>query len=413
MNGNIEPGLLRVFRIFAFFQFLFIVASLASFSSSGHPKHPFAVLSSLALLTILLIVYLSIPALERALGRLYLPLAVMTAVLIPIAGEFMALFYGSAADFNDISEETIALLLLPLLVISWQYRFKVVVLFVVCFGLMEMMLFQVASMQSGGPGIRTYHRLITGRSIAFLAGGYLITWLMNEQRKQRRSLARANAELSHYATTLEQLTISRERNRMARELHDTLAHTLSGIAVQLEAMRSLWNSEPAEARSLLDRSLGTARQGLAETRRALQALRATPLEDMGLALAIQDLAERAAGRAGLELQYVPPLHMPELAEETEQGIYRIAQEALENVVRHANAKNVNLGLSYENDQVILQICDDGRGFDVDDIAEGKLGLRGMQERAALLHGALSIEANNDCGTKVKLIVPAAASEVNR
>src|SRR4029078_5838718 len=108
----------------------------------------------------------------------------------------------------------------------------------------------------------------------------------------------ANAKLVDYASTNEQLAVTRERNRVARDMHDTLAHTLSAVSVQLEAADSVWDSQPQQAHELLQKSLASARAGLGETRRAVRALRASPLDDLGLGLALRDLAESTADRAG-------------------------------------------------------------------------------------------------------------------
>lgn len=123
---------------------------------------------------------------------------------------------------------------------------------------------------------------------------------------QQRTLETANRRLVELAASLEKLTISRERNRMARELHDTLAHTLSGLTVHLEAVKAYLDVEPHTAKALLDESLTHTRRGLNETRRALAALRATPLDDLGLVLALRHLVDSATERTDLQ----PTLELP-------------------------------------------------------------------------------------------------------
>ena len=215
-----------------------------------------------------------------------------------------------------------------------------------------------------------------------------------------------------FAVALEELTISRERNRLARELHDTLAHSLSAVAVQLEAVRSLWAVDPDGARDMLDQADGTARTGLTEARRALQDLRATPLKDLGLGLALRELAETAAERAGASLQLQLSEQPPDgLSPFAEQGIYRIAQEALENVVRHSGAKALSVSLQHSDGQATLQIGDDGLGTDYADASPHQaggprgLGIRGMRERAELIGGTLQITSEVGQGTRVMLTVP--------
>ena len=219
--------------------------------------------------------------------------------------------------------------------------------------------------------------------------------------------AAANERLQQYAATVEDLTISRERNRLARELHDTLAHSLSAVTVQLEAVRSLWQVDPERGRSILDQADATARTGLTEARRALRDLRASPLQDLGLVLALRDLGETAAKRSGASLElHLPTQVVGHLPPVVEQGIYRIAQESLENVVRHAQASAIALTLELAEGALLLVIEDDGLGTSPDDAkGEEGLGIRGMQERARLIGGQLRITAGMEGGTRVEMTVP--------
>src|SRR5689334_14420819 len=129
-----------------------------------------------------------------------------------------------------------------------------------------------------------YSILVMGRFFVVTGAGLGFAWLIQRQREQRAALADANRKLAQYAAATEQLAISQERNRLARELHDTLAHSISGAAVQLEAVQALWDVQPGEARQMLDQALEVTQNGLTEARRALHSLRASPLEDLGLAL---------------------------------------------------------------------------------------------------------------------------------
>jgi signal transduction histidine kinase len=243
MKSTTEPGLLPVFRLFTAIQFVFLLFSVMAFTEYEAPKHPVAAMALMLAATGVLLVYLSWPGLERRLGAVYLP----SALGLNISGVFLGLWLSATVGTDQylaLAQETVLFLFFPVLVVSWQYNFRVVALFLVAVGLLD---FALASFVLGHTGMLAidYGRTIFGRLAAFLAVGYIISHLMREQRAQRQSLQKANAELAHYAATLEQLTISQERNRMARELHDTLAHTLSGMAVQLEAVQSLWDSPPA------------------------------------------------------------------------------------------------------------------------------------------------------------------------
>ena len=192
---------------------------------------------------------------------------------------------------------------------------------------------------------------------------------------------------------------------MARELHDTLAHTLSGLAVQLETTKAYWDVDRVLARSSLESSIATAHSGLEETRRALRALRASPLDDLGLTAAVRTLAENAASRANLALDLSTDDEIPVLSPDVEQAIYRIAQEAVANVVAHAQAKRLTVRLSLAEGKVRLVVSDDGSGFDVDRSNKpSQFGLTGMKERAQLIGGDLNVLSKPGHGTTVELVV---------
>ncbi len=199
--------------------------------------------------------------------------------------------------------------------------------------------------------------------------------------------------------------MSRERNRLARELHDTLAHTLSGLAIQLEAINSLWATNLEHARALLGEALAGTRSGLRESRRAIQALRATPLAALGLVNALRELSQSAADRAGVTLRLDLPESIELSGRDAEQTIYRVAEEASANVVRHANASTLHVRLD-TSDAPTLTITDDGSGFDPTQVdGSSHFGLRGMRERAALAGGALAVQSTPGGGTTLRLIVP--------
>jgi signal transduction histidine kinase len=225
------------------------------------------------------------------------------------------------------------------------------------------------------------------------------------QRAQRRELIRANLRLSQHAETLEQLTLSRERNRLARELHDTLAHTLSGQAVNLEAIKLTLEPDQTEVAGMLDQALVTTRDGLTEVRRAIKDLRSQPLEDLGLAEAIRNLALEASARADFILSLEIADRLPRLDLEVEHAIYRIAQEAFANITQHAHARRVTLRLAMEKGVVCLAISDDGDGFDRHQIDfESRHGLLGIKERATMVNGKLEVDSQPGRGTRVQFAV---------
>jgi signal transduction histidine kinase len=229
--------------------------------------------------------------------------------------------------------------------------------------------------------------------------GYIVMRITSAARQQRNDLARRNRQLAQYVTMMEQLTVARERNRLARELHDTLAHTLSAVSIQLKALDVLMDHDVPKARKVLGEAHDLTQKGLQEARRSLQALRARPIDELGLGLALAELAQRASERAGLALTMDIPTQIDGLTPDHEQQIYRITEEALNNVVRHANAR----ALSVRWAQKILTIADDGCGFAVANATDsGHYGLTGMKERAHLIDAALTITAAPGEGTKVTL-----------
>jgi len=170
-------------------------------------------------------------------------------------------------------------------------------------------------------------------------------------------------------------------------------------------MRAVWDAESGDARALLDQALATTRTGLTEARRALHDLRASPLDDRGLPLALRHLAESVAERTGAALTARTPDPAARLSPEVEQSIYRVAQEALENIARHAGARHITLALDVEPPHLVLTVSDDGRGFDPDHAAPDGFGLKGIRERAEMLGGRVEIASREGGPTKVRLEVP--------
>jgi signal transduction histidine kinase len=157
----------------------------------------------------------------------------------------------------------------------------------------------------------------------------------------------------------------------------------------------------------LVQSLEATRSGLNETRRALRALRASPLDDLGLTLALRKLAESAGERNGMHVALKLPERTPILSPDVEQCVYRVAQEAVENALQHADAHNLALHLACDETGIRLTVQDDGLGFDLaKDEAAGHFGLAGMRERAQLAGGELSIESQPGGGTQVELRIRA-------
>ncbi len=359
MTRPIEPGILPLFRLFVALELLLLLlrAGLETVFRADFPlvPSPWAGLVFLALL----LGYLSWPRLEEHLRSFYLPIALVLSVAATLAaaaaGIKLRLATGiRAEELVRGSWILIVVLLVPLILVAWQYGFRRVLWFCLLTVAAELALTLPLAAGSGSlpPALVV---LAFVRSFFFVPVGYAVARIVDAQRRQREALAEANARLARYAATLEQLAISRERNRLAHELHDTLAHGLSSVAVQLEAVSALWESQAQTARAMLAEALVTTRTALGEARRAIVALRASPLEDLGLAGAIRQLAESAATSAGLALDLQVPAAFDGLDSETEHAFYRIAAES-------GHLKDFTFELGGKNPMVIYPDADAEKAF---------------------------------------------------
>lgn len=407
-HQQLEPGALPVFRLFAILWLgLFLLGGGVLLVSEAFSHRALVFYLAGIANAILLLGYLLWPPLQHCLGTKYLPIGIIIASVGPIViNHLVSLLqiHPSATQTPFDTWPLAAILFVPLVIVAWQHPLRDMVVYCLGTALLDLALAIPAAKGDEWVFFSIAHGIL-GRTGSFLLVGYMVARIMTLQRRQRQSLAEANTKLTHYATTLEQLTITRERNRLARELHDTLAHTLSAVAVELEAVDSLWDVDPDQARTLLKRSLAATRTGLTETRRALQALRSSPLEDLGLALAIRQEAQTVAERANWALDLRIPERVDNLPPDVEQCFYRVAQEALANASHHSQAQRVMVNLLRENGHLTLTVSDDGQGFDPSSVdAERHLGIRGMQERAEMVGGTLEIESEPGQGTTVRLAI---------
>jgi len=192
-----------------------------------------------------------------------------------------------------------------------------------------------------------------------------------------------------------------ERGRIARDLHDEVGQTLTGVVLQLE---TLARASPPDVREQVVVLQESARAGLEEVRGIARGLRPEALDDFGLRSALVTLASGFAESSGISVQRSVDVELPDLARESELVVYRVAQESLTNVMRHAGARHVELVLERRDDVMVLRVRDDGRGVDPA-TADAGAGVRGMRERAMLVGGRLTIDGVSPHGTEVRLEVP--------
>jgi two-component system sensor histidine kinase UhpB len=195
-----------------------------------------------------------------------------------------------------------------------------------------------------------------------------------------------------------------ERVGIARDLHDEVGQLLTGVLLQLG---SIEDGAP-EHGDELDEAKSAVRRALDEVRRISGELRPEMLEHLGLVSALTELTTTFGRLSGVRIERRFDRELPQLAPETELAVYRIAQESLTNIARHAQANRVIISLERGIDSVVLRVVDDGRGFDGTPEEHG--GLRSMRERALLIDGALAIKPVSGGGVEVRLEVPAARVE---
>jgi two-component system, NarL family, sensor histidine kinase UhpB len=234
-----------------------------------------------------------------------------------------------------------------------------------------------------GTRLRVEH---PAREVRELAEAFndMLERLENERRDSARRIVRAQEA---------------ERRRVARELHDELGQSLTGVLLQIDqAIRTPNEADLEEARE-------GARRSLDDVRRIARDLRPDTLAELGLASALNALATRFTNQCGVVVDRHLDRDLPALDEDVEVVVYRVAQEALTNVARHADARHVTLALSHADDAVTLTVEDDGRGVPSYVGPEAR-GITGMRERALLVHGRLWVGSGPTQGTRVRLEIPA-------
>lgn len=226
---------------------------------------------------------------------------------------------------------------------------------------------------SGGPGVQ-------------LVRGYNA---MLDRLEAERSASNAQALAAQEA----------ERHRIAQELHDQVGQSLTVVLLGLKQVQDQAPPELVEELGLVRESV---RAGLDDVRRVARELRPGVLEDLGLRNALAALASDFAARTGTHVRRTVAPGLPALSQQTELVVYRVAQEALTNVARHAHAQQVSLSLTRVGDRVVLEVSDDGRGTDG---SRPGAGLLGMRERALLVGGEVAVTGRPGQGTTVRLAVP--------
>ncbi|WP_243659254.1 sensor histidine kinase [Tamaricihabitans halophyticus] len=263
-----------------------------------------------------------------------------------------------------------------------------------------------------------YLVILTVQVVSVGLGALASQYVHDQNEERRRTVKELEAALEENAGLHAQLVtqareagVLDERQRMAREIHDTLAQSFTGIVTQLEAADRP-HTETSQWRAHVDRARILAREGLAEARRSVQALRPESLERHALPVALAELSERWARDATAELSFETTGESKPMLAEIELALYRVAQEALTNVSKHAKAGKVGITLSYMDDVVLLDVRDDGTGFQHRAHTGGEqgFGLNTMRQRLQRVAGNLEVESRPGEGTAISASVPAILAE---
>lgn len=220
-----------------------------------------------------------------------------------------------------------------------------------------------------------------------------------EAERLSSELTEANVRLQAQAAYVEELAGAKERNRVAREIHDSLGHALTTMAVQLEVAEAMHGAAPPRSLEAVKQAHLLAGEALADVRRSVGALRAEAAKPLP-----ERMRELATGDERLAVQFIQLGATRLLSPEVEHGLFRVAQEGLTNVRKHAAAKTAAVTLDYRSGQrVSVSVSDDGRG---NALASAGYGLTGLKERAVLLGGLLTAADRPEGGFVLRLEVPA-------
>jgi len=242
--------------------------------------------------------------------------------------------------------------------------------------------------------------LLFGLSLVF------VLLLMNtviSERQSREELAIANEKLLEYAHRIENQATLEERNRIAREIHDSLGHSLTALNLQLETALKLFQSNPSKSQTFLARAKELGSKALQDVRHSVSAMRSHPLQGQSLEQAISILAEDFYRSKGVQPIFEINFDYP-LPTEIKTAIYRIIQESLTNISKYAAATEIKLQLTTTINSLRLRIQDNGRGFDLEQNTTG-FGLHSMRDRTLGVGGQFNINSAPGCGCEITVDIP--------
>jgi signal transduction histidine kinase len=267
------------------------------------------------------------------------------------------------------------------------------------------LLLQISPAQIGSVGIG--FAIVLG--LVFLFIHLLVDAIFAERQGQAR-LADANTKLRQYALQVEELATERERNRIARDIHDSLGHSLTVFNIHIGAALRLLHTDLSEAEALLLEVKDLGGQALDEVRHSVSLLRADPLQDRSLEQAIASLVKEFGRTTGITPNFTYRVSQP-LPSNLNFTLYRLVQESLTNVYKHAAATEVSIEIEQIGTEIQAIVKDNGKGFDLHDNPSG-FGFQGMRERTLALGGVLDIQTALDRGCRIHVIFPVSTDAFN-
>lgn len=400
------------FRFLLYLEWvLLIVTALAEASPS-----PFQRLHRFPLLTILSVIGFGVMGLRMPTGKLfhkvlYTGLEILLIVLAAVGGSasggrtrIFLLLGGGIRLFPFLY---IVLVIRSCLIFKLPGRLVVTGLSFSLFLLTVLYWVQNLSARSLRPQLRERLQFIlTGYTLLFGLSLVFVLLLMNAllaERQSREKLTTANEQLRRYALRIEDQAMLDERNRIARDIHDSLGHSLTALNLQLETALKLLSADPAKAKTFLAQAKQLGSTALQDVRHSVSALRSNPLQGRSLEEAIASLSEEVHRSTGILPDCSIILARP-IPSEIVTAVYRIVQEALTNICKYANATEVKIDLQTSPTRLEVMIQDNGRGFNVNQNTSG-FGLQGMQERTLAQGGEFEINSTPGAGCRITAIFP--------
>jgi signal transduction histidine kinase len=247
---------------------------------------------------------------------------------------------------------------------------------------------------------------LVAETLVFGLGIFFVLQLTNKllvERQMRQQLALAHEQLQQYTQKIEELAAVQERNRIARDIHDSLGHALTSLNIQMQTAVKLWEKEPVQARSFLTQAQKLGKTAMQEVRQSISTLRQDAREKQPLEAQIETLVEDFRKGTGLaictNISRCNSIPLP-----VAKTIYRIVQEALTNIFKHAQATEVQIQLSTTKEWIYLTVEDNGKGFALNQNRSG-FGLQGIQERLTVVKGHFYLKTSPGNGCQIIVEIP--------